>query len=126
MPRKTPRRRNDFDLQSLVAPVLFIFLFQLLLPVFAQMLVLEKEQGLAALMRQMGLSGAVYRAVSYLFFYLLYVAATLLLVLVALALRFRYFSVNGAGVYAIFFLVWCVYICCLAFDLLARIVLCLF
>ena len=71
-----PFRVNNFDLQSLLGPVLYIYIFQLLFPVFLTTLVMEKEKGLQQIMQMMGLSGAVYSVVTYLFYLLLYVIAT--------------------------------------------------
>lgn len=80
----TDRTENDFDLQSLLGPALFIYVFQLLFPVFLSSLVQEKEVGLTAIMKMMGLAGAVFSAVTYLFYLILYIIATALVSLLFL------------------------------------------
>jgi hypothetical protein len=105
-PFPTPRAINDFDLQSLIAPILYVYTFQLLLPVFVVSLVSEREVGLVQIMRQSGLPDRVYALVTYIFFLILYVAQTGIVILLAAILRFRYFIANDIGIVLLFFFVW--------------------
>jgi ABC-type multidrug transport system ATPase subunit len=101
-----PRSEITFDLQSQIGPLLYVYVFNLLLPVFVVSLVAEKEQGLVQIMRQSGLPDRVYAVVTYLFFLILYVLATGIVILVASILRFRFFIANDIGIVLLFFFVW--------------------
>lgn len=101
-----PRSEISFDLQSLIGPLLYVYVFNLLLPVFVVSLVSEKEQGLVQIMRQSGLPDRVYAVVTYFFFLILYIFATGIVILVASILRFRFFVANDIGIVLLFFFIW--------------------
>jgi ABC-type multidrug transport system ATPase subunit len=102
----TPRTKNEFDLQSLIGPTLYIYMFQLLFPVFLTNIVAEKEQGLREIMRMQGLRMSTYFAVTYLFALFTYVLATLLAIAFGVMLSIRFFTENAFGAYALFLFVW--------------------
>ena len=56
----TPELPNTFDIVSLIGPGLYMYIFQLLLPVFLGNLVHEKETKLREIMRMMGLKTHIY------------------------------------------------------------------
>jgi len=102
----TPRTKNEFDLQSLIGPTLYIYMFQLLFPVFLTNIVAEKEQGLREIMRMQGLRMSTYFVVTYLFALVTYVLATLLAIAFGVILSIRFFTENAFGAYGLFLFVW--------------------
>jgi len=102
----TPQTENNFDIISLVGPIVYIYIFNLLFPVILAGLVFEKENKLREIMRMMGLKTYVYWLVTYLFYYLMYLIATLLLITVAIILGFRFFLVNNFFCVFFLFFLW--------------------
>jgi ABC-type multidrug transport system ATPase subunit len=102
----TPEQEINFDLISLIGPLLYVYVFQLMFPVILGSMVYEKEHSLREVMKMMGLKQTIYWIVTYMFSFLLYMVATALLVLLASALGFRYFLVNELAVTYIFFFLW--------------------
>jgi len=69
-------------------------------------LVYEKENGLREIMKMMGLKMWVYWLVTYFFDLLLYVITTFLIILLGVALGFRYFILNSPVLIFLFFFIW--------------------
>jgi hypothetical protein len=101
-----PETKNGFDLISILGPVFYMYIFQLLLPVFLSTMVQEKEMKLREIMFMMGLKKRAYWLVNYLFNLLLYTLATTFMVVVAALLGFRFFTENSFIVYFILFFLW--------------------
>jgi ABC-type multidrug transport system ATPase subunit len=102
----TPRTKNDFDLISIIGPQLYIYIFHLSLPVIMSGLVFEKENKLREIMKMMGLKTPVYWLVQYIFYYLIYLITTFLIIGIAAAMGFRFFSVNNFFPIFFLFFIW--------------------
>eukprot|EP00003_Mantamonas_plastica_P028868 TRINITY_DN672_c0_g1_i2.p1 TRINITY_DN672_c0_g1~~TRINITY_DN672_c0_g1_i2.p1 ORF type:complete len:927 (-),score=322.82 TRINITY_DN672_c0_g1_i2:32-2431(-) len=102
----TDEQQIDFDLISLVGPLLYVYVFQLVYPVLASAIVYEKEHGLREIMKMMGLNMNVYWIVTYIYSYTLYLVALIIMWVVASLLGFRYYTQNDAGVIFMFIFLW--------------------
>ncbi|EFA86292.1 hypothetical protein PPL_00079 [Heterostelium album PN500] len=100
----TKKTTIGFDLISLIGPTLYIFIFQLILPVVLRIILYEKENKLREIMKMMGLEMKTYWLVTYIFSYSIYLFAMLLVWLLGAIFRFRYFTMNSP--LAIFFLIF--------------------
>jgi hypothetical protein len=60
----TPEKDITFDIISLVGPQFYLYIFQLLLPVFLGNIVQEKETKLREIMKMMGLKSHIYVFIS--------------------------------------------------------------
>lgn len=101
-----PAEENDFDIVSVIGPTLFLYVLQLLLPVFLGNLVTEKEFKLKEIMKMMGLKEHIYVISTYLFNLILYAIAMTLMWLVAWAMGFRYFIDNSFGAIFLLLFIW--------------------
>ena len=93
-----------FDLISLIGPYLYIYVFQLTFPVILGSIVYEKERKLDVIMVMMGLKMNTYWLVTYIFSFLLYFVAFLILWAAAAIFQFRFFTINdGGAIFLLFF-----------------------
>eukprot|EP01132_Coremiostelium_polycephalum_P010969 gene10969-13436_t len=95
-----------FDLISLLGPILYIFIFQLILPVILRLILYEKENKLREIMKMMGLEMKTYWLVTYIFSYLIYLVAMLLVWALAAIFRFKYFTINNGLPLFLFIFIW--------------------
>lgn len=102
----TGEKEVGFDIISVAGPFIYLYVFQLLLPVFMSNLVLEKELKLREIMKMMGLKTHIYWIVNYLFNFALYLIATFLIIIIAFALGFRVFTDNVFISYFALFFCW--------------------
>ncbi len=102
----TPKKEVGFDIISVAGPFIYLYVFQLLLPVFMSNLVNEKELKLREIMRMMGLKTHVYWVVNYIFHFSLYAAATIVVIVIAYAMGFRTFTENVFISYFALFFCW--------------------
>ncbi|GAM24437.1 hypothetical protein SAMD00019534_076120 [Acytostelium subglobosum LB1] len=91
----TKQTSFTFDLISLIGPTLYIFIFQLILPVVLRLILYEKENKLREIMKMMGLEMKTYWLVTYIFSYSIYLFAMLLVWALGAIFRFRYFTINN-------------------------------
>jgi hypothetical protein len=101
-----PATRLTLDFSSLLGPVFFCWLTQLLLPIMLINLVYEKQQGLRIMMKMHGLGDGAYFSVQYLWFLLLYCAYMAVLIIVASAVNIGFFRRNSYGLQIVFYFVW--------------------
>lgn len=96
----------EFDLISLMGPFIYHFIFQLLWPVMLQGIVHEKEFKLREIMLMMGMRTEIYWLATYIFYYVMYMLTTLLIIAVACIFGFRFFLYNNFLVYFLMFFLW--------------------
>ncbi|EGG14460.1 hypothetical protein DFA_12232 [Cavenderia fasciculata] len=96
----------DFDLVSLLGPMLYIFIFQLMMPVVLRLILYEKENKLREIMKMMGLEMKTYWLVTYIFAYSIYFIAMMLVWALGALFRFRYFTVNSPLVIFLLIFFW--------------------
>jgi len=101
-----PQREVSFDIISVAGPFIYLYVFQLLLPVFMSNQVNEKEHKLRDIMKMMGLRPQIYWFVTYIFNYVMYLVATIIVIGVAAALGFRVFTENVFISYFALFFIW--------------------
>ncbi|EFJ47435.1 hypothetical protein VOLCADRAFT_92146 [Volvox carteri f. nagariensis] len=94
------------DLASLMGPLFFMWVMQLLLPTFVHSLVSERESGAQLLMRQQGLRAAPAALASYCWFVALYGVYMSVFVGFGAAIGLNIFTKTGPGVQAVLYLVW--------------------
>lgn len=96
----------SLDIISIAGPYLYIYVFQLLMPVFIGTIVYDKEHGLREAMKMMGLKKRVYWGITYLFNYLIYCIVTAFTILVAIFFGFKVFIVNNMLMIILLFGIW--------------------
>jgi ABC-type multidrug transport system ATPase subunit len=96
----------SLDIIAAAGPFLYVFIFQLLMPVVLGSIVYEKEHNLREVMKMMGLKQRVYWIVTYFYNYVLYCVVVFLVIVIAAILGFKIFTVNSGGIIVIFFLLW--------------------
>ena len=102
----TVERENSFDLISLLGPVLYIYVFQLMIPPILSLIVFEKEHKLREIMRSMGLKDAPYWIVNYTFGFGLYICFSFLFWALCAIFRFRYWTLNSPGAIFLLLFIW--------------------
>lgn len=102
----TAKSRLTLDFSSLLGPVFFAWLCQLLLPIMLVAIVYEKQYGLRIMMKMHGLGEAAYFSVQYLWFLALYCAYIIVLLLIGSAVNIGFFRKNGYGLQIVFYFVW--------------------
>lgn len=80
MPKAASKLRLDFS--SLLGPLFYCWVVQLLLPTMLQQLVYEKEKRLRMMMKMHGLGDVAYWVVTYLWFLLLYIVYIAIFIIV--------------------------------------------
>ncbi|GJP54911.1 hypothetical protein CLOM_g13925 [Closterium sp. NIES-68] len=94
------------DFASLLGPLFYMWLLQLLLPVMAVALVYEKEQQLRVMMRMHGLKDGPYWLVAYIYFLLLSLAYIFFLVAFGSLIQLKSFTLNPYGLQFLLYLVY--------------------
>lgn len=104
MPSAASKLTLDFS--SLLGPLFFTWIAQLLMPMMLSTLVYEKEQKLRIMMKMHGLSEAAYWSVQYLYFAALYAVYILVLIAFASAIQLGFFLKTSYAFTIVFFLLW--------------------
>ncbi|KAF2070577.1 hypothetical protein CYY_008108 [Polysphondylium violaceum] len=86
----------NFDLVSLMGPMLYMFIFQMPLPFILKLLIYDKETKLKDLMKMMGLEMKTYWISNYIVSFLLYFISIIFLWAIACLLGFKMFLNNAA------------------------------
>lgn len=94
------------DLASLLGPLFFMWLMQLLLPVYVAQLVSEKEGQLRSMMTMQGLGTPAYYIVNYVWQMLLYIVFMAIFWGFGAAIGLLIFTKNSIAIQAIFYLLW--------------------
>jgi ABC-type multidrug transport system ATPase subunit len=100
------KEESNFDIVTFAGPFLYLFMFQLLLPVFMSNAAAEKETRLREIVRMMGLKTHIYWIVSYIFNYIMYALVTIIIIILSTAFGFRIFTANAPGTYVLLFFCW--------------------
>ncbi|KAF2070624.1 hypothetical protein CYY_008063 [Polysphondylium violaceum] len=107
----------SFDLITILGPTLYVFIFQLPLPVILRLILYEKENKLREIMKMMGLQMKTYWLVTYIFSYILYFCSIMLVWALAALFRFKFFTLNsGLAIFLLIFF-WGHLLVCFAFFL---------
>jgi len=96
----------QLDFSSLLGPLFYTWVAQMLLPVFLAQLVYEKERRLRMMMRMHGLGDGAYWLVTYLWFLALYALYMAVFVAFGAAIGLQVFRKNSLAVQAVFYLVF--------------------
>jgi len=107
----------NLDFASILGPLFFMLVLQLLFPVMLQQLVYEKAMRLRIMMKMHGLSDGVYWLVTFCWYLVLSVVYFVLLLVFGSAIGLKFFTLNSYGVQIIFFLVFSLVQISLAFLL---------
>ncbi|CAG8516044.1 24254_t:CDS:10 [Dentiscutata erythropus] len=91
---------------SLVGGILYPFGVSFLLPTFVIVLVKEKEERIAMMMKIHGLSYTVYYFTHYFHFYILYIIASALLIVPGYYLKLTFFTLTDPWIIGILFFIW--------------------
>eukprot|EP01116_Phalansterium_solitarium_P003056 TRINITY_DN1353_c0_g1_i1.p1 TRINITY_DN1353_c0_g1~~TRINITY_DN1353_c0_g1_i1.p1 ORF type:complete len:911 (+),score=324.01 TRINITY_DN1353_c0_g1_i1:92-2824(+) len=100
---------NSFSPQALAAFIgcwLLPIAFSFLSPVYIYTLVYEKQQRLLEMMRIMGLTMVSYWFINYMFFYALYVAVIVMIIIIGYACEVAFFSETGVIVWLLLLFFW--------------------
>jgi hypothetical protein len=105
---ETPKAGTSLqlDFSSLLGPLFYTWVAQMLLPVFLMQLVYEKERRLRMMMKMHGLGDGAYWLVTYLWFLALYVLYMAVFVAFGSAIGLQVFRKNALSVQAVFYFVF--------------------
>ncbi|KAM3257072.1 hypothetical protein ACQJBY_049432 [Aegilops geniculata] len=95
-----------FDLSSLISPLFFTWIVELLFPVMLTYLVYEKQQKLKIMMKMQGLKDGPYWMISYGYFFVLSVVYMTFFVIFGSLIGLNFFRVNNYGIQIVFFFVY--------------------
>lgn len=101
MPKAESRLKLEFS--SLLGPLFYSWVVQLLLPTFLQQLVYEKEKRLRMMMKMHGLGDTVYWLVTYAWYLLLYCVYIIIFILFGAAVQLSVFRKTSIGIQIIFY-----------------------
>lgn len=96
MPKLATKLSVDFG--SLLGPIFFLWVLELLLPFMLQALVFEKESGLRIMMKMHGLDNTAYITVTYLYYLVLYILYFLLLMFFGAITKLQFVLLNNGGI----------------------------
>mmetsp|Transcript_40231 Transcript_40231/g.119957 ORF Transcript_40231/g.119957 Transcript_40231/m.119957 type:complete len:1026 (-) Transcript_40231:846-3923(-) len=102
MPKQATELKLDFS--SLLGPLFYTWVVQLLFPTFLQQLVYEKEKRLRMMMKMHGLGDGAYWLVTYCWFTVLYIAYIAVFIIFGSAVGLQYFRKTNYGIQIIFYL----------------------
>ncbi|KAL0046688.1 hypothetical protein WJX82_007270 [Trebouxia sp. C0006] len=117
MPKQETHLSLDFS--SLLGPIFYCWLSQLLLPLLLVTLVYEKQRRLRIMMKMHGLGDSAYWIIQYTWFLFIYCCYIAILLIVGSAINLKFFRLTNYGLQIIFFFVWGN--CLIAFAFLASI-----
>ena len=103
--QETPKAPSEIrlDFSSLLGPLFFTWVVQMLLPIFLMQLVYEKEHRLRMMMKMHGLGDGAYWLVTYTWFWALYVVYMAVFVAFGSAIGLKMFTKNSLGVQLILY-----------------------
>ncbi|EFN50493.1 hypothetical protein CHLNCDRAFT_141395, partial [Chlorella variabilis] len=108
--------RLSLDFSSLLGPLFFCWLLQLLLPPMLNQLVYEKEKRLRNMMKMHGLGDAAYWAIQYCWFFVINFTFTWILIGFGSLINLSFFRLTSYSFQFVFYLLWIN--CLLAFTFL--------
>ncbi|RKP20418.1 hypothetical protein ROZALSC1DRAFT_28087 [Rozella allomycis CSF55] len=98
--------RIALKLDSFIGGILYPFGISFLLPVFVFILLKEKEDKIAIMMKMNGLKSFPYYATHFIHFYILQLISSLIFIIVGVIFQMEFFIQTDPGVYVILFLLW--------------------
>ncbi|GFR42637.1 hypothetical protein Agub_g3573 [Astrephomene gubernaculifera] len=101
MPKHPTKLKLDFS--TLLGPLFYTWVVQMLLPTFLQQLVYEKEKRLRMMMKMHGLGDGAYWLVTYLWFLALYVAYMIIFIVFGAGVGLEIFRRTSMGIQIIFY-----------------------
>ena len=101
-----PASAMHVDFSSMLGPLFFTWVVQMLLPIFLMQLVYEKEHRLRMMMKMHGLGDGAYWLVTYAWFALLYVVYMAVFVAFGSAIGLTMFTSNSLGAQAVLYLLF--------------------
>lgn len=104
MPKGASKLRLDFS--SLLGPLFYTWVVQLLLPTYLQQLVYEKEKKLRMMMKMHGLGDGPYWLVTYLWYLLLYIVYIIIYLVVGSLIRLKIFTKTQYAIQIIFYFIF--------------------
>mmetsp|Transcript_29509 Transcript_29509/g.74204 ORF Transcript_29509/g.74204 Transcript_29509/m.74204 type:complete len:651 (+) Transcript_29509:1679-3631(+) len=96
----------NLDFASILGPLFFMLVLQLLFPVMLQQLVYEKHMRLRIMMKMHGLSDGVYWLVTFGWYLILSIVYFVLLIVFGSGIGLKFFTLNSYGVQFIFFFIF--------------------
>ncbi|KAM0829646.1 hypothetical protein ACQ4PT_066761 [Festuca glaucescens] len=96
----------NFEIASVLGPLFFTWIIELIFPVILTYLVYEKQQKLKIMMKMHGLKDGPYWIISYAYFFALSAAYVILLVIFGSLIGLRFFTTNDYIIQFIFYLVY--------------------
>jgi|SaaInlStandDraft_7_1057024.scaffolds.fasta_scaffold02500_4 ABC-type multidrug transport system ATPase subunit len=113
----TRRRQFRFDIQSQTGTFYYMFMFVLMLPLFAATIVADKERNLVLMMRLNGAIMSAYWIISYVTYLIIYLAIVALVLVFSAVMQWRWVTQNSPLLYLAFFFCWGQWIIAAAFLL---------
>ncbi|KAF3322076.1 ABC transporter A family member 7-like isoform X4 [Carex littledalei] len=106
--KETPKVGTKFrlDFSSLLGPLFFTWVVQLLFPVILTYLVYEKQQKLKIMMKIHGLTDGPYWLISYLYFLLLSAAYIIFFVIFGSLIGLNFFRLNDYSIQVVFYFIY--------------------
>ncbi|EFJ52407.1 hypothetical protein VOLCADRAFT_79211 [Volvox carteri f. nagariensis] len=101
MPKQSSKLQ--LDLSSLLGPLFYTWVVQMLLPTFLQLLVYEKEKRLRMMMKMHGLGDGAYWLVTYLWYLMLYIVYMIIFIVFGAGVGLEVFRRSNMGVQIIFY-----------------------
>lgn len=108
---------DQVDSSTSIGPFLYIIMLSMLLPIFVNLIVHEKENRLLELMKMNGLRMSVWWTVNYVFCYALYVCVAFVFLIAATLFRLRFFTQSSPLILVLLFLFWGLTLVSLSFML---------
>ncbi|GLC69187.1 hypothetical protein PLESTF_000800000 [Pleodorina starrii] len=104
MPKQASRLK--LDLSTLLGPLFYTWVVQMLLPTFLQLLVYEKEKRLRMMMKMHGLGDGAYWLVTYCWYLLLYIVYMIIFIVFGAGVGLEIFRRTSMGLQIVFYLLF--------------------
>ncbi|KAG2490617.1 hypothetical protein HYH03_011009 [Edaphochlamys debaryana] len=104
MPKSVTKLELDFS--SLLGPLFYTWVVQMLLPTFLQQLVYEKEKRLRMMMKMHGLGDGAYWLITYLWYLMLYVLYMAIFLIFGAGVGLDIFRKTSIGIQIVFYLIF--------------------
>ena len=101
-----PERSLNLDFSSLLGPLFYVWLIQLLFPVGLGVVVYEKEMRLRMMMKLMGLTDSVYWLVTYLYNLVIYCLFMIMLYVAGNLIGLAFFQLNSGSLQFLFYFIY--------------------
>ena len=101
-----PERSLNLDFSSLLGPLFYVWLIQLLFPIGLGVVVYEKEQRLRMMMKLMGLTDSVYWLVTYMYNLVVYCLFMIMLYVAGNLIGLAFFTLNSAPLQFLFYFIY--------------------